>query len=105
MATTGPLSDQARAIVEAVLEAIDIPHAATTGHAETRQAILTERIRHLKVSMKSLIQHDRVGGWLDGELADLSERLAKHPVDGYLTTDEALQRTEDGATWDEAVKS
>lgn len=99
MATTGPLNDQARAIVEAVLEAIDIPHAATVGEAEKRQAILTERLRLLVAELRSIAR----SGVIELPMTYLAEGLAKHPVDGYLTTAEALQRTEDGATWDEAV--
>jgi hypothetical protein len=101
VSTTGPLNLQARAIVEAVLEAIDIPHAATVEGAETRQAILTERLRHLRISLKSLAVHGDTA-WA---LADLEKQLAEHPATGYLTTGDVLQRTEDGATWDEAVGS
>lgn len=96
------LNDETRAVVDVVLEALDIPHAATVGHDETRTEVLIHRIMHLQVCMESLADGDN-DGWLDARLTYLRERLAAHPPVGYVTSKQARERTEAGASWPDAV--
>jgi hypothetical protein len=103
--TTGPLNDQARAIVEAVLEAIDIPYAATTGHEVTREAILRHRLMHTMVCLRGIL--DRADAPypadLEASLAYLREKNAEHPATGYVTYEQAQARLKDGMDWMMAV--
>lgn len=94
------MNDETRTVLEAVLEALDIPYAATVGQSETRQKILDERLIYLKVTLKAIL---RDGGQLDEHLPYLSEKLAEHPPIGYVTDVQARERLAQGATWMEAV--
>jgi hypothetical protein len=71
-----------------VLEALDIPHAATAGDQETRDKILTERAGHAVVMLKSILGGDTFDpAWSVGYLR---ERLAGHPATGYRTWAERM---------------
>jgi hypothetical protein len=103
------LSGETRALLDVVLEAIDIPYAATAGHEETRTRIMGERIMQLKVSLQRIAEAaDRGDRYADEHLADglayLRERLAEIPPTGYVTDKQARERCEAGATWTEAVR-
>lgn len=99
------LNDETRSVIDAVLEAIDIPYAATVGHDETRARILGQRIMALKVAFKLIADTgDRDADQLGRRLADLRESLADHPAEGYVTDQQAHERCEAGATWTEAVR-
>lgn len=67
----------------AVLEAIDIEHAATAGGQEIRDKILVERAGHAVVMLRSILG----GGSFDvpWSVGYLRDRLAEHPASGYLT--------------------
>ncbi|GAA1819287.1 hypothetical protein [Actinomadura chokoriensis] len=102
------LSAETRAIIDVVLETLDIPYAATVGHEETRGRILDERIMQMKVSLQHLAEAaDRGDQYMDEKFADgltyLRERLAEMPPTGYVTADQARARCDAGATWTEAV--
>lgn len=89
-------------ILAAVRDALDIPHAATTGHDKTRTEILTRRISHTVTVLRSV---------LDGpaplripwETAYLRDRLAELPAVGYVTDAQARAALDEGKTWAEAV--
>ena len=95
------MNPETRAVVDAVIEALDIPYAATVGHEETRQTILDERIRHLVVCMRGMVGPDPEPEW---RLAYLRDKLAEHPATGYVTIDQAQERVAQGASWSEAVR-
>lgn len=98
---TETLNEQARTLVDVVLETLAIPHAATVGHDETRQDILNDRMRHLLVFLEGL--RDPHPADLEWSLGYLRERLAEHPPVGYVTHAQAQERIEAGASWAEAV--
>lgn len=101
----GALNPETRAVVDAVIEALDIPYAATVGHDETRTAILLDRVRHLLVCMRALADGDSPLSPLSAKwhLEYLRERLAGHPPVGYVTLSQAQERLAQGATWTDAV--
>ncbi|HEU5418122.1 MAG TPA: hypothetical protein VFV41_10565 [Streptosporangiaceae bacterium] len=80
---------QATEALRAVLEALDIPHAATTGDQATRDAILTERAGHAAVMLRGILGADP---WPDvpWSVAYLRGQLAKHPAAGYRTWAERM---------------
>lgn len=105
------MNPETRAVVDAVREALDIPHAATAGGDETRQEILTERVMHLLVCVTYLSERYRlaekvglpIGSAVPDQLAYLRERLATHPPAGYVTNEQARERRQQGASWMESV--
>lgn len=95
------LNPETRALVDAVLEALAIPYAATVGHEEARAKILNERLRHTLVMLQNLAARDVDLAW---SLEYLRERLAEYPPTGYVTHDQAAERLAAGASWMEAVR-
>jgi hypothetical protein len=69
--------------LEAVLEALDIPHAATVGDEEKRTAILVERIGHTVVMLNSILRAEHPAPDVPWSVAYLRARLAEHPAVGY----------------------
>lgn len=94
------MNAETRAIVDAVIEALEIPYAATVRGDETRKEILEKRVRDVLVLMHGLAGPDPDPEW---RLAYLRERLAEHAAIGYVTTDQAHERVRQGASWPEAV--
>jgi hypothetical protein len=79
---------EARDALAAVLEALDIPHAATVGEEEKRDKILKERIGHTVVMLNSILGGDTFDpAW---SIAYLHDRLAEHPATGYKTWQERM---------------
>lgn len=74
----------ARAALEAVLEALDIPHGATMGDQETRDAILVERAGHAVATLSGILGEDAHPD-VPWSVAYLRGRLAGHPATGYRT--------------------
>ena len=68
----------ARDALMAVLEALDIPNAATVGDQEMRDHILVERVGHAVVMLRGILREDAADdiGWA---VAYLRDRLAEHP--------------------------
>jgi hypothetical protein len=95
------LQAETLSVIETVLEALAIPHAATTGHDETRARILDERLRVTVTTLQGVIAQ---GGDLAWSLDFLREQLAEHPPTGYVTAQQATERLAAGATWTEAVR-
>jgi ribosomal protein S16 len=88
------------AVMKAVLEALDVPYAATVGEDLKRADILEKRLMYTVVVLRDLVKRNGDLEWLLGYLRDC---LAEHPATGYITGEEAHARLEAGATWTEAV--
>lgn len=71
----------------AVREAIDIPHAGSTGDQEIRDRILIERVGHAVVLLRRILGEDAHPD-IPWSVAYLRARLAEHPAVGYKTWDE-----------------
>lgn len=102
------LAAETRELLAAVLEAIDVPYAATTGGEETRARIMGERVMQLKVSLRPLAEaSDRGDRYMDEVFTDglayLREQLAEMPAAGFVTHDQAQRRRAAGASWEDAV--
>ena len=91
-----------RDALEAVLEALDIPHAATVGHEEIRNRVLLERVGHTVVMLSAILDGEHPAPGVPWSVAYLRARLAEHPAQGYKTWDERMAeldaaKTQDGA--------
>ena len=89
-----PTRDESLDALRVVLEAIDIPNAATMGGQETRDRILVERVGHVAVMLRGLLAGDSWHDWA-WSTAYLRERLAEHPHAGqYKTWEERVAELE-----------
>lgn len=88
-------------LLTAVRDALDIPHAATTGHDETRTEILTRRISHTVIALGNVLDGAPLG--IPWDTAYLRDRLAEHPAVGYVTTEQARAALDAGTPWADAV--
>jgi hypothetical protein len=96
------VNDDFRGLLAAILEAIDLPHPATTGGTEVHDRLLAARAVHARIALRNLL--DDVPGLGPAWTAKyLRERLAEHPVTGYVTADQAQAALDAGKTWTEAV--
>ncbi|MET7983042.1 hypothetical protein [Streptomyces sp. NPDC005281] len=91
-----------RGLLAAVLEALDIPHPATIGHAEVCDRIRNQRVLHAVMALRSILD-DKPLMETEWTTAYLREQLALHPATGYVTTDQARAGIAEGKTWAEAV--
>ena len=74
--------------LRAVLEALDIPNAATVGEQRTRDAILVERAGHARLMLATVLGQDSHDPkWAVGYCR---ERMAEHPATGYKTWAERM---------------
>lgn len=91
-----------RDLLTAVLEAIDIPRPATVGGDEPHNRLLNARAMHAKIALQNLLDDgpDLGPAW---SAKYLRERLAEHPVTGYVTADQAHAALAAGKSWSEAV--
>ncbi|MGW6009687.1 hypothetical protein [Streptomyces sp. NPDC055210] len=93
-----------RDLLTAVLDAIDLPYPATIGFTKVHDELLAARVVHARLAVRSVLKNGA-----DGDLGPawnanyLRERLAEHPVTGYVTTDQARAALDEGKTWSEAV--
>lgn len=96
------MNDDVRDLLTAVLEALDIPHPATTGGAEVHDRLLFDRVMHARIALRNLLDDgpDLGPAW---SAKYLRERLTKHPVTGYVTVEQAHAALDEGKTWSEAV--
>jgi hypothetical protein len=86
---TGMSLAQARDALQAVLEALDIPHAATVGDDQKRAKILDERLGHAVCMLQGILGRD-VHPDVPWSVAYLRARLAEHPAEGYKTWAERM---------------
>lgn len=96
------IPEPVRDLLAAVLEAIDIPHPATVGGTEAHDQLLTTRAVHARIALRSTLDDgpDMGPAW---NAQYLRERIAEHPVTGYVTVDQAHAALDEGKTWAEAV--
>jgi len=96
MNDTAPDARELLDALAAVREAIDIPHSATVGDQEVRDAILVERVGHAVAMLGGIF--DRIEDGRDTMItwsADyLRARLAEHPATGYKTWNERMAELE-----------
>lgn len=90
-------------LLAAVLEALDLPHPATTGGTQAHDRLLNTRARHACIALRSVLDDDGSGMGPAWDAAYLRERLAEHPVTGYVTADQAHAALDAGQSWSEAV--
>jgi len=69
----------------AILEALDIPYAASVGDEQIRAKILDARLMHTLIMLRGWLEDDRPGWQRQHSLDYLRERLAEHPAAGYRT--------------------
>lgn len=70
--------EELRALLEAVVEAIDIPHPATVGDADTYRDLLDRRAGlAVIVARAALAEEPDAYGW---NAAYLRRKIAEHPV-------------------------
>ncbi|MEU5707897.1 hypothetical protein [Streptomyces flaveolus] len=98
---TAEIPAPVRDLLTAVLEAIDLPHPATFGGSEAHDRLLNERAVHARIALRSVL--DRDPATVEWTASYLRERIAKHPITGYVTVDQAQAALDAGATWSEAV--
>lgn len=98
-------SPDARELLATVLEALDIPTAASEANGKIRSAILAERLLYTVVALRSLAE-----GTFADTAAPVTEcmgwlhtHLAEHPATGYVTYEQAQKRMRAGASWSDAV--
>ncbi|MFE5218385.1 MULTISPECIES: hypothetical protein [unclassified Streptomyces] len=97
----GALPPAVANLLSAVLEALDLPYPATVRWQEVHDRILNERVVHAKLALRSVLADGSLG--LDWDANYLREKLAQHPVEGYVTTEQARAAVAEGKTWFEAV--
>jgi hypothetical protein len=96
------VNDGIRELLTAVLEALDIPHPATTGDAAVYGRIRDDRATHVVVALRSVLDDKPLMG-IEWTTAYLREQLAKHPAAGYVTVAQAQAALDAGKSWSEAV--
>ncbi|MFJ8603412.1 hypothetical protein ACIREM_32840 [Streptomyces shenzhenensis] len=99
--TTPNLPEPVRDLLAAVLEALDIPHPATVGGTEAHDRLLVDRVVHARIALRSVLRGDVLGP--EWTARYLRERIAEHPVTGYVTVEQAHAALDAGKTWSEAV--
>lgn len=99
---TSQIPEPVHDLLTAVLEAMDVPHPATTGGAPVADRLLAERVMHARGALRDALADEFNLGpaWY---ATFLRERLAEHPVTGYVTVDQAHAALEAGKSWSEAV--
>lgn len=97
------LPEPVRDLLSAVLEAIDLPHPATAGGAEVHDRLLAVRAVHARITLRNALDRSGPRMGADWDAKYLRERLAEHPVTGYVTVDQAHDALDAGKTWSEAV--
>ncbi|MFD9211613.1 hypothetical protein ACFVY9_00555 [Streptomyces sp. NPDC059544] len=71
---------EAQALLEAILEALDMPYPATIGDTEVHDRILNDRVMHARIALKGVLRDGDDAGWS----ADfLRARVAELPATGY----------------------
>jgi hypothetical protein len=96
------LPEPVRDLLAAVLDAIDLPHPATTAGIEVHDRLLATRVVHARIALRTILDDgpDLGAAW---SARHLRERLAEHPVTGYVTVDQAHAALDAGKPWSEAV--
>lgn len=101
--TPNRLAEPVRDLLAAVLEALDLPHPASIGGTEAHDQLLATRASHARIALRSVLDDNGAGMGPAWDAAYLREQLAKHPIAGYVTADQAHAALDAGASWSEAV--
>ena len=96
------VDDSTRALLAAVLEALDIPNPATVGGTEAHDRVLNSRVIHAKIALRDILTEGAPLG-IEWTTRYLRERLADNPPTGYVTFAQAKAARDAGKTWSEAV--
>ena len=72
-------------LLQAVLTAIDLPHATTVGDETYRTAILLQRLTHVTAVLRGVLRGDE----LEWAASYLRSQLDQIPAPGYTTWDQA----------------
>ncbi|MDL5201196.1 hypothetical protein [Streptomyces sp. ALI-76-A] len=91
-----------RDLLTAVLEALDIPHPAAVGGTEAHDRLLNTRAVHAVIALRAVLS-DGPGLGAAWNAQYLRERLAEHPVTGYVTVEQADAALAEGKSWSQAV--
>lgn len=75
--------DGVHALLDVVLEALDIPHPATIGDSEQHAKVLADRVMHTVVALQRVVDEDGDPLGIEWTTEYLRERLAEHPPTGY----------------------
>ncbi|GGS27915.1 hypothetical protein F2B00_00275 [Streptomyces parvus] len=79
--STQPTTDGLRALLAAVLDAIDLPHPATIGDTEAYRAVLDRRAAlAVTTARAALAENPDDYGW---NADHLRQRLTEYPATGY----------------------
>lgn len=97
------LSEPVRDLLTAVLEALDLPHPASVGGTEAHDQLLATRASHARIALRSVLDDNGTGMGPAWDAQYLRERLAEHPITGYVTADQAHERLDAGMSWSAAV--
>ncbi|MER6146204.1 hypothetical protein ABT174_40470 [Streptomyces sparsogenes] len=84
--SAGPLPEQVAALLDAVVEALDIPAPATYSDREQYREVLDDRALWVIVALKSVLL-DPTGLAAEWMVTCLRERLAEHPPTSYRAWD------------------
>ncbi|MGY1499163.1 hypothetical protein ACW4TU_21690 [Streptomyces sp. QTS52] len=95
------LPEPVRDLLAAVLDALDLPHPACVGGTEAHDRLLNTRAVHARIALRSALEEHPLG--IEWTTTYLREQLAKHPVAGYVTADQAHAALDAGKSWSEAV--
>ena len=101
--TSTTIPEPVRALLAAILEAIDLPHPATISGTEVHDRLLVARASHARIALRSVLDDNGLGMGPAWDAAYLRERLAEKPITGYVTADQAHAALDAGKTWAEAV--
>ena len=74
--------------LRAVLDALHIPHPATTGDGEGRDRILTERVMHTVIFLQNILTDPLTPP--EWALGSFQDKLTEHPATGYRIWAQAI---------------
>jgi hypothetical protein len=93
-----------RELLAVVLEALDIPYAATMGGEEVRSKLIADRSMMTVITLRAVVEGLPRYTTIAEQAAYLREHLGAHPVRGYVTWDTAVARREAGQDYMQSVK-
>jgi hypothetical protein len=77
------MSAEARNLLAALLEALDIPAPATVGDTEQHDRILNDRVMHAVIALHGVLDDEAPSLGIEWTTTYLRARLAEHPATGY----------------------
>lgn len=94
-------AEHLRELLAVVLDALDIPYAATVGGDEVRSKVLADRMVPTRTVLRAVVD-----GWatIRTQTEYLRKALAEHPARGYVTMATAEARRAAGEDFMESVR-